>query len=333
MQKTEENLYALQSRIPALGVAISIIKSDGTVITETTGYSNPQTQLPVTPDTRFLCASISKLFTGLSVLILFERGQLDLDKDINEYIEIKVYHPNGLPITARKLLEHCSGFGDDESGLNRWRSIDLSAFSLTLKQHVSAHIAKNQKYLPTNPIYHYSNAGFTLLGYIIEEISKQSFEQFIQENIFKPLQIQTACWFIPTDNIENLAVPVNILGEVLSHYCVAEYPACQLRISINDLTRFLKMFTHFNDPEQPKVISKQTLQFMCPSDFRHGLAWWGIDAIYSDKTDVWAHGGYMDGVRTHIYYYPQSNSGFIILTNGEESYYDIVKYCRKKMLQ
>lgn len=60
----------------------------------------------VTEDTRFLVASISKLITGMAALQLHEAGLLDLNEDINEYIEVKVYHPSGHPITAKHLLQH-----------------------------------------------------------------------------------------------------------------------------------------------------------------------------------------------------------------------------------
>ena len=315
-----------QFKFLAPGTAIAILKDDKFTI-GIGGVSNITNNCTVTIDTRFLCASISKLFTGLAILILHDQGKLNLDQDINKYLEIKIKHPYGLPITTRKLLLHKSGLLDDESGLLEWCYLN-AADRPSLKDHIKNNLSKETRW-SSDPQYHYSNAGFTLLGYLIEEVSKISFQDFIKQNIFDPLGITTASWEVPLD-LTDVAVPHSLDKTPYGHYSVAEYPAAQLRISINDLFKFLKFF--INHQSDPKLISLETMKMMLPDNFKDGLAWWGKNSSYGIKSEkIWTHGGYMKGVRTHIYYYPHLHAGFIILTNGENSCSEIIKQCKNIM--
>jgi len=74
------------------------------------------------------------------------------------------------------------------------------------------------------------------------------------------------------------------------------------------------------------ILSEASLKEMLPSDFRRGLAWWGQDAQYGSPTEqVWQHGGFMQGVRTHMYLWPQHAAALVVLTNGSHDYTTVVK--------
>ena len=83
----------------------------------------------------------------------------------------------------------------------------------------------------------------------------------------------------------------------------------------------------FTSDKNP-LMDKESVTEMLPADFTKGLAWWGKDATYGDpRGGVWTHGGFMQGVRTHLYFWPELNEttagGMVILTNGEEDYSDV----------
>lgn len=117
---------------------------------------------------------------------------------------------------------------------------------------------------------------------------------------------------------------------------MAEWPACQVRTTISDLTKYLLAFTSESGPESESccpILSQASRQLLLPNDMCKGLAWWGMDTSYGDRHGIsWTHGGYMEGVRTHFYLFPPTDrrqppstrwEGYIILTNGESSYEEI----------
>ena len=323
------------------GSAVSIVTKEGIKYTRTEGVSNIDTKTRINEQTKFLVASISKVVTAVGILQLYERNLLNLDTDINQYLSVKVNHPTNIPITTRQLLEHHSGLQDNETGLHTWR-YDNTFSPVSLEEHTKRYLVKGGEYYndemwsikpPGECGYHYSNAGFTLLGYLLEQISGQRFIDFMEENIFSPLSLN-ASWTLPLHDRENIAIPYNSCNQSYGHYCVAEYPSAQLRISISDLSRFLLFFTA-GEVDGVKLLRKETVELMCPlPSFTHALGWWGRDAIYGYKEDTaFIHGGFMSGVRTQMNFYPLSSSGFIILTNCESSYFKLESLLKTKMLQ
>jgi len=282
---------------------------------------------------QILSASISKLFCGVAILQLYEDGLLDLNADINKYLpsDISIRNPHfpSVNITAFKLLRHKAGLVDSEIRLQTRRTYETD-FPCTLKEEIKDHLFQNDyDWTESHPNsknsewkYYYSNAGFTLLGYLIECVSKKSFADFIRERIFEPLGIKEAYWFIKDiKQFANVAVPHNA-KKCIGHFGVAEYPAAQLRITLNELSKFLMCFTDASKKKKVKLFKKKkTLEMMCPRDIKDGLAWWGKDAMYAiPEREVWNHGGFVSGTRTHIYYFPNENLGIIILTNSEHDY-------------
>lgn len=310
-----------------VGITYSIIQKDKVILQKFHGKSNLEKDLPITKDTLFPIASISKIVTGLGILILLQDKLLhSLDDDINDYLKIKVINPNqpNFKITPRKLMQHLSGLKDEEifNEVNNEKELEL-------EDYVSQFLTKDGKLKESwskemYPEYFYSNAGISCLGYLIEVISGLKFTDFIQKRIFDPLNIKNAGWNLFQLNRDQLTKSYDILKEEIYDYQVKEYPACQLRISITDLNKILMIFTS-NDE---KIIKNEFLELMFPNDCQFGLIWWGSNTWYGEK-GLWSHGGYMKGVRTMIGFYPKIKTGFIILTNGEIEYGLLGEYLRK----
>jgi len=303
-----------------LGISCCIVGEGGIEYLGYHGMCSLEAKKPVNERTRFLTASISKLFVATAVMQLHESGKLDIDTDISKYVSLNVSNPHGGEITARMLLEHSSGLSDNELGLITWRYNKFSPVSL--EEQVARHIIRGGKFYSDSlwspsGNYSYSNAGFTLLGYLVEEVSGEPFCQYMEAHIQKPLQMETATWDIPLD--DNSAVP-HVGNRELGHYCVAEYPACQLRASVEDLAKFLQFFIT-GEYNGSQILKPESVALMCPSNYYHGLGWWGKDACYGyPHEDVWIHGGFMDGVRTQINFYPRYKKGLVILSNNHTPY-------------
>lgn len=303
-----------------VGIGYSIIEKDQVIKQVLYGNANQSQNIPITKDTLFPIASISKIVTGLGILLLVQDNLLDLDTNINDYIEIKVVNPfnKDFKITSRILMQHLSGLNDPE----HFNEVEHEE-ELSLKDYISTFLTEKgllRRYWSEykKPTYFYSNAGITLLGYIIEEVSKMKFTDFIQKRIFDPLEIKNAGWNLFKLNKDFLTRNYDIFKKEIPLYQVKEYPACQLRISITDLNKILMIFTA-NDE---KIIKNDILQLMFPNDCEFGLIWWGSSTWYGKK-GLWSHGGHMKGVRTMMGFYPKIKSGFIILTNGEIEYSEL----------
>src|SRR5262245_26669923 len=125
--------------------------------------------------------SISKLFTGIAVMQLVDAGRLDLDCDVNEYIDFPVPVPDGgVPVTLRRLLTHRAGFEEHGKGLFS-RNVEPEPLGRWLAQNLP------RRLFPNGDVEAYSNYGLALAGYVVERVSGESFAAYVQRHILDPL--------------------------------------------------------------------------------------------------------------------------------------------------
>jgi len=190
-QLTREDLEAwLDGFIPyAIGRGnitggIVVVVKDGQVLLQKGfGYADVEKKLTVDPDTTlFRPGSISKLFTWTAVMQQVEQGKIDLDADINQYLDFKIPPgPDGEPITMRNLMTHTAGFEEQVKELISEDPSRLQTIEATLKQWVPERIFK----AGTMPAY--SNYGTALAGHIVERVSGMPFDDYLDQHIFGPL--------------------------------------------------------------------------------------------------------------------------------------------------
>ena len=312
------------------GLSACIVKGDKVVWKAAYGIANIELQIPVTLDTKFTLASISKLITATACAKLWEDGLLDIDADINDYLPFEIVNPNfpNIPITTRQLLTHKSSLRDAESDLQIWEAIGDPTISL-VDFCENYFVEGGAYYVPTNfgttapgqSNYWYSNAGFTLLGFIVEEVSGVPFDTYCKTNIQDPLGMNTAAWFYSNLEANSVAMPYDNNLQPQGYYSVPEYPAAMLKSNINELANFLISYTQRGNFQGFELLQSSTFDAVVPENMMNGFGWWGIDTWWGDASgNFWSHGGFMDGVRTQLNYYPSDSTGLIILTNGEGSY-------------
>jgi CubicO group peptidase (beta-lactamase class C family) len=178
-----DGLVPLQmERSDVAGATVLVMKDGAELLKKGYGYSDITKKSPVDPDTSmFRLASISKLFTWVSVMQLCEQGKLDIDADVNKYLDFEIAPAFGKPITLRHLMTHTGGFEEvlhDIIFINPKNAHSLRDF-----------IMQNQprRMYPPGEIPAYSNYGVGLAGYIVERVSAEPFEQYVSEHIFLPL--------------------------------------------------------------------------------------------------------------------------------------------------
>jgi CubicO group peptidase (beta-lactamase class C family) len=173
------------------GMAFGIIANGKLIYTKYYGKSNIEKNIPVGKKTAFRIASMTKSVTAMGILQLRDAGKINLDAPVALYIpEMKSLKPlttDAPPITVRDLLTHRAGFPED----NPYGDRQLGDSEKELSQQLSAQISLSNA---PGIAYEYSNLGFAMLGRIISNITKQPYQRYISEHIFKPLGMTHTYW-------------------------------------------------------------------------------------------------------------------------------------------
>ena len=186
--RSVDALFERWDRSDSPGCSLGIVLEGRLIYEHGYGMANLEHDIPISPETVFRIASVSKQFTAMSLLLLEQDGALSLDDDIRKYIpDMPDY---GRPISIRHLVQHSSGIRDYE-GFTTFLGI---AYEDTyIKQEVMDLLAR-QKTLNFAPgeRYLYSNSGYLLLGDIVERVSGKTLRQFVDERIFRPLGMRVS---------------------------------------------------------------------------------------------------------------------------------------------
>ena len=181
--------YAAKNHYP--GFVYGIVAGGKLVFTGSVGYTNPEKKIPATNLSDFRIASMTKSFVSVAILQLRDAGKLRLDDPASMYIpELKGQSgpaTDAPVITIRHLLSHSAGFPED----NPWGDRQLAVTDEDLLNLVRRGISFSNS---PGISYEYSNLGFTLLGYIVQKVSGQSYEAYITEHILRPLGMTHTYW-------------------------------------------------------------------------------------------------------------------------------------------
>ena len=202
------------------GLSISIAKEGSIVWNKHFGYANINENIFVDENTMFILSSISKTITATALMQLFENNFFELDDDIDDYLPFNINHPDYplAPITFKMLLSHTSGIKDNWSVMPYYDGDSPLELSYYLNEYfVVGGEFYNSNSNFTNSIpgsnYNYSNIGAALIGLLVEEISNQPFNQYCYQNIFEPLQMNNAFWFLSEiENLDQVALPYQLTG-------------------------------------------------------------------------------------------------------------------------
>ena len=277
---------------------------------------------PVNENTIFPVASISKWVTSFGVLKLVEQGKLDLDKPVDDYLTRWHLPESGFDnkkVTVRKLLSHSSGLVDDlgYDGFAPDETVQTIEESLTK--------ASDSEYSDGVAIvgyepgskYMYSGAGFTILQLLIEEISGQSFQEYMTREVFEPLKMENSIFVLTDKPNVQLAQIYKDDGTTRQPNKFTALAAASLFTSTADLSKFLKA----NISNNP-VLSKETITEMSkPETFINDIGVYGLGAhLYSQNdqnSNIIGHDGSgNNAINTAARIDLKSKNGIIILETG-----------------
>lgn len=327
----------------AAGFSMAIIDGDGVQWSAARGHANLSRQQPMTVDTVMNIASISKTVTGTSLMMLVERGELELDRDVNEYLPFTVSHPGhpGVPVTTRQLLTHTSSIQDRDAVYNSETVYHPGADNpISLGDFVRAYLSPSGRfYDPENFASYspgtqrqYSNVAYGLAGYLVEVISGKPLNRFSAENIFQPLGMSSSGWFLSEINTTDHALLYEwSSGErvPVAWYGLATWPDGGMRTSVSDLGRFFAAMIGGGLFRGRRILEEETVKEMFQPQFASGQVLdtvedgeglqqaitWAYRTIAGEATVV-GHSGGDPGVTTHAYFFPDAGVGAILLVNS-----------------
>jgi len=246
--------------------AVVVVVKDGQVLFERGyGYADVKARKPVDAETTmFRPGSISKTFTWTAVMQQVAAGRIDLDADVNTYLDFKIPPRDGKPITMRQIMTHSAGFSDAAKNLI---VVDPKSFMSTeaaLKAAVPARI------FPPGEVPAYSNYGASIAGYVVQRVSGEPFDQYIDKHIFQPLGMTRSTF---TQPLPDKFKPDMALGYPVASAPAGPYelvnlaPAGSLAASGSDMARF--MIAHLQDGtyDGQQILDAKTAQLM------HGRQW------------------------------------------------------------
>lgn len=241
------------------GATVAIVKDGKLLFSKGYGYADVKAKKAVSPqETMFRPGSVSKLFTWTAVMQLVEQGKLDLDRDVNEYIDYKIPDAFGKPITLKNLLTHTPGFEEQAKDLITFKT-DVPDLGQYLKTHIPARI------FPPGTVPAYSNYGAALAGYIVERVSGEPFNQYIDEHIFKPLGMTHSTFTqpLPAALAPNMSDGYQLGSDkALQFETVTPFPAGSLSSTAEDMSRF--MLAHLQDGRlgDAQILKPETAKLM-----------------------------------------------------------------------
>jgi len=268
LQAFFDGVFPLQLERSDVAGATVLVMKDGNVLFEKGyGYTDIKSKKPVDPAaTIFRLASISKLFTWVSVMQLVEQGKLNLDTDVNQYLDFQIHPAFGKPVTLRNLMTHTGGF---EEVLDNIIVVNPKQ-QPTLRDDLIAN--QPHRLFPPGQVPAYSNYGVGLGSYIVQRASGQPFEQYVQDHIFIPLKMTHSSFYQPIQKPLAPFVSEGYRGDTtkppVGFEMLNPVGAGGLSSSASDMGRFGQMLLNGGTLDGAQILKPETLAQMWTPQFQ-----------------------------------------------------------------
>ncbi|MDQ6787725.1 MAG: beta-lactamase family protein [Acidobacteriota bacterium] len=331
----------VEGKIPS--ATIALVSGDKVIWTGAYGESNLWARTPATVNTVYLIGSTFKAMSTIALLQQMEKGKFKLDDPVSQYLDFKIQGDDPKnPVTFRHLLTHTSGLEGDFGAVPVWSNDAPTALDDFVRKSLKV------AYPPMTKV-EYSNAAFTFVGYLVEKFSGIPYRQYVQENIFKTLEMNSTA-FDPTPNMdERLSVPYVVnkdtgKQEPTARIRAAVYPAGIVYGTIENQANWL--ITNLNGGvfKGKRIISEETLNQMMTRQYDQfkggiegiwgnetagfGLTWW---TQVRDGDRYFAHSGSLSGYTAFLLGNRDRKLGFAILTNGNKAHPHLFKLADRAM--
>lgn len=261
-----DGVMPLQLQREDIAGAVIVVVKDGKILfSKGYGFSDVEKHTPVSADgTLFRPGSISKLFTWTSIMQLVEQKKLDLDHDVNEYLDFKIPATYPQPITLRNIMTHTPGFEEAIKNLFVADAKELRPLGEYLKRSLP------ERVFPPGTTPAYSNYATAMAGYIVERISGEGFDDYVERHIIQPLGMSHTTFRQPLP--EGLAPLMSKGYRVASKppkpfELVQGWPAGSASTTAADMARFMVMHLQDGRYENTQILQPETARLMHTAQF------------------------------------------------------------------
>lgn len=327
----QSDIRDMMDSLNVVGLSLAVVKDNKIVYTHAFGHKDLNTLQPLTTNTIFRIASISKSFVATAIMTLVDAGKLTLDTDASTLLNFPLRNPNhpDNPITVGMLLSHTSSINDSEGYYISYDCINPITNPNWRKCY--------NTYAPGTG-YEYCNLNFNLLGIIIEKLSGERFDHYVEHHILNPLEItgsfcvnsvdRNRCAMLYAwDGKQFEAQPQaykiidNLDDYQMEVTTVRMSPAGGMKITAPDLAKYMLM--HMNYGKSPinskRIISQSSAKAMqadhTPTAEHYGLALEKTDE-YVNGVKLTGHTGGAYGLTSAMFFNPDKHYGFVVICNG-----------------
>jgi CubicO group peptidase (beta-lactamase class C family)/D-alanyl-D-alanine dipeptidase len=306
-----------EKELPALSIAI--IDDQQIVWAEGFGMADPKSKTPASADTVYRIGSVSKLFTDIAIMQLVERGELNLDAPVTDYLpDFHPKNPFGTPITFRQLMSHRSGLLR-EPPVGNYFETSQPALAATVQS-----LNNTELVFAPNTHTKYSNAAIAVVGYVLEARSHEPFAPYLKSSVLDPMGLRHSSFEPEPAIIANLAK-----GEMWTYdglnfeaptFQLGMAPAGSMYSTVNDLGRFVSVLLAQGKTENGTILKPATLeqmwspQFPNPSGRVFGL---GFIVRSLDGHRLVGHGGAIYGFATTVDLMPEDKVGVVLVATKD----------------
>ncbi|MCH1626740.1 serine hydrolase domain-containing protein [Ferdinandcohnia quinoae] len=298
------------------GAAVAITHNDKVIFTK--GYGRTSNHTPITEDTQFAIASLSKAFTALSVMQLVEEGKIDLDKPIKQYVpSFQLNDLRGSKITPRHLLNHTSGLTDK---VYHDMTLDPQPKSF---QEVIQQLRNVSLTSEPGKEYHYNNTNYQLLALLVEAVSNEEFSVYLKHHIFDPLEMKQTFNVV---NTKELNKGNKVIG---GHYYLFGQPIAKdepewfvdgpagIVSSAKDMAKWLIIQSNEGKYDNNQLLSSKGIKKMhtpASSEISYGMGW---NTFKDDngKNQI-QHSGILWTYKSEALLLPDERYGIVMLFNS-----------------
>jgi len=331
----DSSINTIMNKNKVMGMSVAVVKNNKVVYAQSFGLKNQENQVRLSNADIFRIASISKSFSATAIMQLVEKGLISLDDDMSKLVGFIIRNPKypETPITLKMVLSHRSSINDSQGYFS------LDAINPT-KNPNWAKCYNN--YAPDSG-FQYCNLNYNMAGTIIEKISGERFDLYIQKHILQPLELYggycvdsldkqkfATIYEYHTDSAKFIASPNAYAprSEEIANYTMGYStpifsPTGGMKISATDLAKYMLMHSNKGKTNGKRVISKRSarkMQTMLSEKEEYGLALSTSNKLINGVL-LTGHTGSAYGLNSAMFFEPKKKYGFVVIINGSEQKY------------
>ena len=318
------------TRSEAIGISVAVVKKNKVIYSHSFGVKNVETNTPLTDESIFRIASISKSFSATSIMQLVEAGKVSLDEDMSNLVGFQIRNPN-FPekvITLEMALSHRSSINDSQG----YFTLDA------INPAKNPDWAKCYNNYEPGKGYMYCNLNFNMIGTIIEKLSGERFDQYVRYHILDPLQLYggycvdsldstkfATIYEYNGDTKQFVPMPAayaprreEIASYVMGYSTPIFSPTGGMKISATDLAKYMIMHMNLGKFKGKRIISKKSarrMQTPLAEKEGYGLAIGTTKRLIPGKI-LKGHTGSAYGLYSAMYFHPKEKFGIVVISNG-----------------